>query len=107
MPYSVYVDVKKIKRQGHCFKNALGTLYWLPSGNSVYISVLKKYYKKAVDRNRIKRMVKESRRRHKDLEGSCLFLAGKDINLEVANMFDFDAVWLKLKTDKEVVERLA
>ena len=71
---------------------------------SILISVPKKRFHHAVDRNRIKRLVRESYRTHKDILWNGL--DGKDYNLAIAFICITDILPEYKKVEKAVVKAL-
>ena len=71
---------------------------------SILISVPKKRFHHAVDRNRIKRLVRESYRTHKDILWNAL--GGKDYNLAIAFICITDTLPEYKKVEKAVIKAL-
>ncbi len=63
------------KKEGGSFSDFPIRLVYYPSvdGNKILVSVPKRHFKHAVDRNRIKRQVREAYRKNKSLIANCSF----------------------------------
>ncbi len=75
--------IRSLFEGGHCYTVSSFRVYWetVTSGKPAKfgVSVPKKHFPRAVDRNRLKRVIREAYRKHKD--DFYLVLAGKKIRV--------------------------